>query len=88
MSDTFKMSCFCKKVLLEVSGDPLSACLCHCDSCRQWTGQPFSAYVFFKPENVDIVEGEEFVKGYSKTPGVMRKWCSECGGHQSGKPLV
>lgn len=83
MSDTKKYSgsCFCGAVKLVVTGEPGGMGYCHCESCRHWSAGPVNAFTLWKPENVEITEGEEHIKSFNKTPGSTRKWCELCGGH-------
>ena len=78
---TYKGSCFCGAVELEVSGEPAGTGFCHCDSCRSWSAGPVNAFTLWKPEQVTITKGEDNIAEYSKTPNSIRKWCKECGGH-------
>jgi hypothetical protein len=54
---------------------------CHCDSCRTWAAAPVNAFTLWKPEAVQITQGEDQVGTYHKTERSYRKWCKDCGGH-------
>jgi hypothetical protein len=54
---------------------------CHCQSCRQWSASPVSAFTRWRPVAVKITAGAENIATYSKTPQSARKWCKTCGGH-------
>ena len=41
-------SCLCKSVNYELTGDPVSFRICHCQNCRRATGSAFMASLFFK----------------------------------------
>ncbi len=43
--------------------------------------QPVNAFILWKPENVRITLGAEYVATFNKTPRSDRKYCSKCGGH-------
>jgi hypothetical protein len=77
----YQGECFCGAVKFEVTGAPAGMGYCHCSSCRSWSASPVNAFTLWKPENVRIVSGEEFVATFNKTPRSDRKYCSKCGGH-------
>ena len=35
----------------------------------------------WKPENVKVTKGAEFIGRFSKTPMSVRQYCTKCGGH-------
>ena len=81
-------SCFCGEVEFTLSGEPEAMAYCHCDSCRQWSAGPLSAFTLWKPENVKITRGENNLGGFTGNPlsgekAVVsnRVWCKSCGGH-------
>jgi hypothetical protein len=78
---TFRGSCFCGAVHIEVSGEAAGMGYCHCESCRHWSASPVNAFTLWKPEAVRIARGAEHVDIFNKTPRSFRKWCKICGGH-------
>lgn len=78
---THKGACFCGAVEIEVSGEPEGMGICHCRSCRSWSGGPVNAFSLWKPEAVKVTKGEENIATYAKTPMSERKFCKLCGGH-------
>jgi hypothetical protein len=78
---TYAGECFCGAVKVEVTGEPEGMGYCHCQSCRSWSGGPVNGFTLWKPGNVHIIEGEDNVRTFNKTPGSRRKYCSQCGGH-------
>lgn len=78
---TYKGSCFCGAVELEVTGGPVAMGYCHCESCRHWSAGPVNAFTLWKPESLRITRGADKIGAYSKTPRSERKWCKACGGH-------
>jgi len=74
-------SCFCGAVELEVSGEPQGMGYCHCRSCRSWSGGPVNAFSLWKPEQVKVTQGAEYLLTYHKTEVSFRKSCTKCGGH-------
>jgi hypothetical protein len=74
-------TCFCGAVEIEVSGAPEAMGYCHCSSCRSWSAAPVNAFTLWKPENVKVTKGAEFVGRFSKTKMSDRQYCTKCGGH-------
>src|SRR4249920_2077408 len=58
---THKGRCFCGAVEIEVQGAPEAMGYCHCSSCRSWSAAPVNAFTLWKPENVKVTKGAEFV---------------------------
>lgn len=80
-NDTYEGACFCGAVRFSVTGEPAAAGYCHCDSCRHWSAGPVNAFTLWPPDSLRIVQGEDHIGSYSKTPKSIRKWCTTCGGH-------
>ena len=81
MADKHTGACFCGAVEIEVTGAPEGMGYCHCSSCRSWSAGPVNAFTLWKPENVKVTKGAEFVGKFMKTPVSDRKYCTKCGGH-------
>ena len=81
MSRTYQGRCFCGAVELAVTGEPVAAGYCHCESCRSWSAAPVNAFTLWKPDAVKITRGEAEVAVYHKTERSYRKFCRKCGGH-------
>ena len=81
MADVHAGSCFCGAVKLEVKGAPEAMGYCHCGSCRSWSAGPVNAFTLWKPENVKVTQGAQFVGRFKKTPTSDRQFCTRCGGH-------
>lgn len=84
----YQGSCFCGDVNFTVTGNPEAMAYCHCDSCRQWSAGPVSAFTLWKPANVEITKGLDNIAGFDKNPisgdekvVSNRVWCKTCGGH-------
>ena len=71
--------CFCEKVVVQVSGKPTSASICHCSICRSLTGSPFSVQSLHRPEDFqcNLRESELWVIKTSKHAQRFR--CRDCG---------
>ena len=81
MADIHSGTCFCGAVGIEVTRAPEAMGYCHCASCRQWSAGPVNAFTLWKPENVKVTAGSEFLGHFMKTPTSERKFCTRCGGH-------
>lgn len=81
MTDNHTGTCFCGAVEIVVSGEPEAMGYCHCSSCRSWSAGPVNAFTLWKPANVRVTRGAEFVGSYTKTPLSNRQFCTQCGGH-------
>ena len=74
-------SCFCGAIEMEVAGAPEGMGYCHCRSCRSWSGGPVNAFTLWKPENVKVTKGGEYLETFEKTEVSQRQYCAKCGGH-------
>ena len=81
MRPSYRGTCFCGAVEVEVSGQPNAMGYCHCRSCRSWSGGPVNAFTLWSPEAVKVVKGEAHVATYHKTDMSHRQYCALCGGH-------
>ncbi|RHX89357.1 GFA family protein [Leptospira stimsonii] len=81
MTDTHSGTCFCGSVEIEVKGMPEAMGFCHCNSCRSWSASPVNAFTLWKPENVKVTKGAEFLGKFTKNPTSDRQFCTKCGGH-------
>ena len=81
MSQTFKGSCFCGAVQIEVEGAPEGMGYCHCYSCRSWSAGPVNAFTLWKPEAVNVTKGADNLATFEKTNNSQRQFCTVCGGH-------
>ena len=78
---TYRGSCFCGAVEIQVSGEPAAMGYCHCASCRSWSAGPVNAFSLWKPDAVRVTKGAGGIGTYHKTDKSHRKWCKACGGH-------
>ncbi|HKU39319.1 MAG TPA: GFA family protein [Polyangiales bacterium] len=79
--NTYRGSCFCGAVELQVTGQPAAMGYCHCESCRKWSAGPVNGFTLWPYNAVRITKGAEHVATFNKTPRSNRKWCTLCGGH-------
>ena len=81
MTDTHTGTCFCGAVEIEVTGAPEAMGYCHCSSCRSWSAGPVNAFTLWKPDNVKVAKGAEFLGRFKMTEKSDRQFCTKCGGH-------
>ena len=81
MADKHTGTCFCGAVTVEVTGKPEAMGYCHCASCRSWSAGPVNAFTLWKPQNVRVTKGKEFLGRFRKTEKSDRQFCTKCGGH-------
>ncbi|MGH6854798.1 MAG: GFA family protein [Aestuariivirga sp.] len=81
MTDKHAGTCFCGAVTIEVTGAPEAMGYCHCSSCRSWSAGPVNAFTLWKPENVKVTKGAQFLGHFKKTAMSDRQFCTKCGGH-------
>jgi len=81
MSEKHTGACFCGAVSIEVTGTPEAMGYCHCGSCRSWSAGPVNAFTLWKPANVSITRGAEFIGRFDKSGNSDRHFCTRCGGH-------
>lgn len=70
-------SCFCGNVTAQVAGDPFWICYDHDDDCRRAVGSPLNIWVGYRPSQFKLLSGVP--KRFSKTPGITRTFCADCG---------
>ena len=78
---THKGNCFCGAVELQVQGEPEGMGYCHCSSCRSWSASPVNRFTLWKPQNVRVTKGAEYLGKFTKNPTSHRQYCKRCGGH-------
>jgi len=81
MAQTHSGSCYCGAVAIEASGAPVDMGYCHCDACRKYSGMPVNAFTLWKPENVRITKGSEFLGKFKSSEMSDRRYCTKCGGN-------
>lgn len=85
---SYHAGCFCGSVRFVLHGEPEAMAYCHCDSCRNWSAGPVSAFTLWKPETLQVTQGADHIAVYEGNPCSdhetvvsRRQWCSRCGGH-------
>jgi len=70
--------CLCGAVTVTCSEAPKVKAICHCNSCRKWTGSMMFVNLF--AADTVQVEGEVHVFKTSETTGSLRTTCVNCKG--------
>jgi hypothetical protein len=82
MNEIHEGGCVCGSVRYRITGDPVSATVCHCRFCQRRTGSAYSQPVFFKPDQVGFYGGP--MKMYVHHSDESNRWlrmhfCARCG---------
>lgn len=70
-------ACFCGAIAAELQGEPFWVCYDHDDDCRKAIGSPLTIWAGYRPDQFRLTRGTP--KFFSKTKGVVRTFCSDCG---------
>ncbi|MER8805685.1 GFA family protein [Mesorhizobium australicum] len=70
-------ACFCGAIAATMDGEPFWICYDHDDDCRRAIGSPLTVWVGYRPSQLNLSRGTP--KAFSKTPGVIRTFCPDCG---------
>lgn len=70
-------ACFCGAITAEMHGEPFWIAVDHDDDCRRAIGGPLTVWVGYRPAQVRFTRGTP--KSFSKTKGVTRTFCADCG---------
>ena len=81
MSEKHSGSCYCGAVAIEASGEPFEMGYCHCEACRKYSGGPVNAFTLWKPDQVKITQGEQFLGKFKSSEMSVRRYCTKCGGN-------
>ena len=73
-ASTYKSSCACGAVELEISGEPAAQVYCHCDSCRSWLNAPLHAAALWPLKVVKVVKGADNLGLYKRTVSNALRW--------------
>ncbi|KAL4784886.1 Mss4-like protein, partial [Aspergillus varians] len=87
-------TCFCKKIQIEYTNEPITSALCHCVDCRKITGTLFTYSFVFKWSDLTITGSpKEVAKAADSGSRIRNYFCPDCGtplyGHrinESGVP--
>ena len=70
-------TCFCGAIAAQARGEPFWVSYDHDDDCRRAIGGPLTVWIGYRPAQVRFIRGTP--KTFSKTPGVVRSFCADCG---------
>ena len=73
--------CLCGSIRYEIDGEPFRIANCHCDDCRKATGSAFATNLFFKEEQIKILQGtlKKFEHLADSKNTMIKEFCSDCG---------
>ena len=71
--------CLCGAVKYELDGPISFASHCHCSMCRKAHGAAFASYGGVSASSFRITQGQDALRSFESSPGVMRSFCSQCG---------
>lgn len=72
-------SCFCKKVQYKAWGDQMFNVYCHCTICQRLTGAPFTHFIAFHEDNLQITQGQDSLEPVKSSENCLRYRCKHCG---------
>ncbi|QIL70853.1 GFA family protein [Diaphorobacter sp. HDW4B] len=72
-------SCLCGKVTYEVRSRIKATTHCHCRMCQKAHGAAFATYGSVPLGDFWIGNGSELMATYESSPGVIRRFCTNCG---------
>ena len=73
-----KAQCLCGDIKIIANAINPKFTVCHCDSCRGWSGAPFFAV---QCGSAVVIEGQDNIKEYDSSAWATRGFCSNCGTH-------
>ena len=78
--------CLCGAIQYEIEGAPFRTANCHCDDCRKATGSAYATNLFYKEEQITVLQGETKIFDHVADSGnAMRKeFCDTCGSQVFG----
>lgn len=72
--------CFCGKVRIQYSGQPITSALCHCFDCRKLTGTLYTYNFVVKSADLKITGSpKEVAKTSDSGNHIKNYFCSDCG---------
>lgn len=77
-------SCLCGRLTYTLTSQPLKSTICHCLTCRKWTGSAFIAGLVFPLSSLKpSPDSKPYIKQYLDTSAsgneLRRTFCTECG---------
>ncbi len=82
----FTGGCLCGAIRYEIDGEPFRIANCHCDDCRKATGSAYATNLFYKEEQITLLQGSP--KHYDHTAdsgnSMFKEFCGNCGSQVFG----
>ena len=72
-------TCLCGGIRVEISGKVGPVVYCHCSRCQKANGTAFAANADVRRRYWTMVAGDDLIREFESSPGVMRAFCSRCG---------
>lgn len=69
-------ACACGAVTYRLTGEPKRVGLCHCETCRRYTGAAFGSFVIYEAGRVEVM-GE--TRAFRSSEKGRRYFCPACG---------
>ena len=78
--------CLCGAIRYEIDGEPFRIANCHCDDCRKATGSAYATNLFFKEQQIKILQGtpKKFEHLADSHNTMIKEFCSDCGSQVFG----
>jgi len=78
--------CLCGSIRFEINGDPFRIANCHCDDCRKATGSAFATNLFFKEDQIKVLQGATTIFQHSadSNNNMIKEFCGKCGSQLFG----
>ena len=77
---SYKASCCCGALSLEIAAKPKLNAVCHCDNCKRRTGSAFGHSLYFNREALESVSGDFHTYELENESGKQqRHFCPDCG---------
>ena len=78
--------CLCGAIRYEINGEPFRIANCHCDDCRKATGSAYATILFFKEDQIKILQGtpKTFEHLAASKNTMIKEFCSNCGSQVFG----
>jgi len=82
MTKIYHAQCPCGALRIEVRSDPVHNHICTCNRCQRASGSALAHNAWFPEAAVQVVSGHcaLWYPNGEETPGVMKAFCSRCGG--------
>ncbi|KAF9884740.1 hypothetical protein FE257_001302 [Aspergillus nanangensis] len=92
MSHTLTGACLCRNITYRIDlpeSEPIpKVVLCHCTSCKRYTGSGFSANIVVPSTALKYTTGTPklYLDSSDRGPQVRREFCGDCGTPLSSQP--